>query len=236
MSVILQEGVFKKVTLVAYAAAKKITASHEIARYLRATKHKKLNVGAQTNQIAGWLNADILPFPGVIYMDATKIWPFPDNTFEAILCEHMIDRIPKADAELLLDEAFRVMAPGMPIRLVTPNMLSFARIALNPGCEESATYLQFLRKRQPDATAYDAVNMIYYGHGHMHVYAPDELAAMLRRSGFTEVKETRAGTPGDPVFEKAEGHAQLLGEEANAVEAFAMEARKPSARPRPINS
>jgi hypothetical protein len=69
--------------------------------------------------------------------------------------------------------------------------------------------------------------MIYYGHGHMHVYAPEELATMLRQCGFVEIKETRAGDPGDPVFENVEGHPRLIGAEANAVEAFAMEAHKP---------
>jgi predicted SAM-dependent methyltransferase len=217
----------KAAALSTLSATGRVTASREIAKYLRETTNKKINVGAQTNRIPGWLNVDVLTFPGVTFMDATKRWPFPNNTFEALLCEHMIEHVSKAKGELLLREAFRTIAPAAPIRLITPNMLSFARIALDPGGPDAEIYLRFLRHRHPNVSAYDAVNMIYYGYGHKHVYSPDELAGMMRQCGFVGVKETQPGRPIDPVFENVEGHPHILGVEANAVEAFALEGRKP---------
>ena len=217
----------KGAALSTLTAVGRATAGREIARYLRETRNKKINVGAQTNRISGWLNVDVLTFPGVTFMDATKRWPLPDNTFEALLCEHMIEHVSKAKGEVLLREAFRTMAPGAAIRLVTPNMLSFARIALDPDCADAETYLRFLRYRHPNVTAYEAVNMIYYGYGHKHIYSPDELAGMMSQCGFVEIKETQPGSPIDPVFENAEGHPRLVGVEPNAIEAFAMEAQKP---------
>lgn len=220
-------GALKGAALSTLAAIGRATSKHEIAKYLKETKNKKLNVGAQTNRIPGWLNVDVLPFPGVTYMDATKRWPVPDNSFEALLCEHMIEHISKLKGEVCLSEAFRTVAPGGAIRLITPNMQSFARIALDPGCPDAEIYLRFLRQRHPNITAYDAVNMIYYGYGHKHIYSPGELAEMVRRCGFVGIKETRPGTPIDPVFHNVEGHPHLVGVEANAIEAFALEARKP---------
>jgi hypothetical protein len=225
----VMKGAFKGAALSTLSAIGRVTANHEISRYLKSTAHKKINVGAQTNRISGWLNVDVLPFPGVTYMDATKRWPIPDDSFETLLCEHMIEHVTKTKGEFLLGEAFRILAPGGTIRLITPNMQSFARMALDPGCPAAELYLRFLRQRHPNITAYDAVNMIYYGYGHKHIYSPAELAEIVRRCGFVDIEETQPGVPINPVFENVEGHPRLVGVEANAIEAFALEARKPGA-------
>ena len=86
--------------------------------------------------------------------------------------------------------------------------------------------MNFVRKRNPGASVSDAVNMIYYGYGHRHIYTPDELAEILVSIGFSGVTETKPGVSNDPTFQGIEGHPKLLGLEENAVEAFALDARK----------
>lgn len=219
----------KKLALYCLQAVKRLSAGREIARYLGTTEDRKLNIGAQTNVLPGWLNVDLLPFPGVTYMDATKRWPLPDGAFDILLCEHMIEHVPKHAAQFVLAEAWRVAAPGARIRVVTPDMTSFARLALDPGTPGAAAYVDIIRARHPGVSHCDIVNMIYYGYGHRYIFSPAELTAMMGRAGFTDIRETRASYPVDPAFRGAEGHPRLLGAEQNAFEAFALEASKAAA-------
>jgi len=216
----------KSLVLYPFAAMKRLVARREINAYLKNTSSPKLNIGAQTNIIPGWLNVDLFPFPGATYADATRPWPFPDNTFDLLLCEHMIEHVSKADGQFLLNEAHRVAKPGARVRVVTPDMLSFARMAIDQKTPEAAPYIDVIQKRHPGVTPHDIVNMIYYGYGHRYIYSASELAGMVREAGFVDIKETRAGFPIDSAFKGAEGHPKLLGLEANAFEAFGLEATK----------
>ena len=120
----------KNVALFALGAAKKLSSRRDIARYLKGSRNPKINIGSQTNYIDGWLNVDLFPFPRHVYMDVSKPWPVPDNVMTAALCEHMIEHVPKDAGRNVLTEAFRTMAPGAKIRVVTPNQVSFARMSL----------------------------------------------------------------------------------------------------------
>lgn len=219
-------GLRKSLLLYPFSALKRLTARREINNYLKNTTPRKLNIGAQTNILPGWLNIDLFPFPGATYADATKPWPFPDNSFDLLLCEHMIEHVSKDDGQFVLNEAYRVASKGARIRLVTPDMLSFARLALDQKTPEAAVYIDVIQKRHPGVTPHDIVNMIYYGYGHRYIYSPTELADMVGRAGFVDIKESRGGYPIDGAFKGAEGHPKLLGLEANAFEAFALEATK----------
>jgi predicted SAM-dependent methyltransferase len=216
----------KNVGLFAIGVAKKLSSRRDIANYLQRNRSPKINIGSQTNYIDGWLNVDIFPFPGHVYMDVSKPWPIPDTVMTAALCEHMIEHVPKDAGRNVLTEAFRTMAPGAKLRVVTPNQVAFAKMTLDSKCREATVYMNFVRQRHPDASVSDAVNMIYHEYGHRHIYTPDELAEMLISVGFSEVVEAKPGVSNDPLFQGVEGHPKLLGFEENAVEAFALDAVK----------
>ncbi len=221
----------KQLVLHALQTMKRLSARRDIRGYLKRAAYKKLNIGAQSNVLAGWLNVDLFPFPRAVYMDATRRWPLPDDTFKALLCEHMIEHVSKPEAQFVLDEAYRVAARGAVVRVVTPDIKSFARLALDQDAPGAATYAEFVRSRHSGVSQCDIVNMIFYGYGHRYIYSPEELAEMMRKAGFVDVEESRGSYPLDPVFNDAEGHPRLLGPEQNAFEAFALEARKSGALP-----
>ena len=199
---------------------------HRIKKTIKQGK-QHLNLGCQTNIIADWVNVDIMPFPGAIYMDATKPWPIAAGTLDAILCEHMIEHVPKDAAKFVLREAAKSLRPGCPIRIVTPSLNSFAEMALSPSSERAETYRAFYRSRNPgDASICDVVNSIFYEYGHRYIFSAEELRIMLLEVGFKDVVESRPGTAIASVFADKEGHPALLGEEVNAIEAFALEATK----------
>jgi predicted SAM-dependent methyltransferase len=188
----------------------------------------KLQLGCGTNLLPGWLNTDSAPLPGADYLDFTKPFPFSDGVFRAVFCEHTIEHISKAEAANLIAETRRVLRPGGAFRIVTPSLESFCRMALQAGSAETQKYLAFVRRftNDPNAVVSDVVNLIFYGHGHRHIYMVDELGSILQNAGFVNLRAMQAGTYGDPVFQGVDGHGRVVGEDINALEAFAIEAIK----------
>ncbi len=222
-------ALLKKIVLGSLSNAKKLGSGARISGSIKRSGKKYLNLGCQTNFIPGWLNVDVLTFPGAEYMDATRRWPIPDGALELILCEHMIEHVPKEAGWTAIQEAYRTLEPGGVLRMVTPNVDAFARMCLDPDNAEARIYLPFARSRTSEGTsAVDVINGIFYGYGHRYIYSPGEMRKILEQAGFVNIVDTRAGVPADQRFADKEGHPKLVGLDVNATEAFAIEATKPA--------
>lgn len=188
----------------------------------------KLHLGCGTNLLPGWINTDATPSPTADFLDCTKKLPFADNSLAAVFCEHLLEHMEKSQARFVLQETFRVLRPRGLFRIVTPSMENFARLALEPQSATAQRYVEFFRSfsRNPQADLSDAINLTFYGHGHRHIYIAEELAAMLRQAGFQTMHAMKAGSYKDAVFNGVDGHGKLIGEDINAIEAFAIEAQK----------
>jgi hypothetical protein len=111
---------------------------------------------------------------------------------------------------------------------VIPSIENFCRTALEPQSPAAQKYLSFHRRYtgDPRASIADAVNRIFYGHGHRHIYAADELASMLQQAGFADVRVMAAGTFAHQIFNGVDGHGRVIGDDITAIEAMAVEAAK----------
>jgi SAM-dependent methyltransferase len=213
----------------AYSRYKSLISPLEIARYIRTATHPKINIGCGKNILSGWLNVDLYPTFGAVRMNVLRKWPFKDNTLNACFCEHMIEHVPKRAAEFLLREAFRTLKPGSTLRVVTPDLSFFANLALEKAGTDGITYIKELERFSgcADRSACDAVNEIFYNHGHSYIYTVTELSKLLTRIGFSITAVTRGGHWLDPAFDSVDGHVRVLGQAMNEIEAFAVEACKP---------
>lgn len=189
----------------------------------------KLQLGCGTNLLPGWVNTDSAPAPNADFLDFTQPFPFVENSFTAAFCEHTIEHIEKPQAARMIGQVFRVLRPGGMFRIVTPSLENFCRLALEPNSPTAQKYLAFFRRyvNNPNADIADAMNLIFYGHGHRHIYMVQELGGMLMQAGFTNVRVMPAGSYGFPIFNGVDGHGKVIGAEINAIEAMAMEAAKP---------
>jgi predicted SAM-dependent methyltransferase len=210
-----------------FVPGKRVVSQSEIERYLRRTDARKINVGAGGNRAQGWLNLDLDPAPGITYMDASQRWPFEDRSLDAILCEHMIEHVPKELARYMFREMRRTLKPRHWVRVVTPDLNWFAQRILAASSRAEDGYLQFLNSflKRDRTTWCDAVNLCFYEHGHRYIWSTEELQAELRAAGFQDSVVTRAAQPEQTVFADVEGHPRLIGEVNDALEAFAIEAR-----------
>jgi SAM-dependent methyltransferase len=111
---------------------------------------------------------------GIRYCDATRLIPWPDASVEAIYSSHMIEHLDRADADLFLREARRVLQPGGVIRLSTPGLKQLAAAYASDGdCDRDA----FTGPRH-----------------HLWLYDEASLCALLARNGFRNATALTPGT------------------------------------------
>jgi len=104
------------------------------------------------------------PSPEIQRIDITAI-PYPDDSFDAIICCHVLEHIP--DDDKALAELFRVLKPGGWAVLQTP-------------------YFRILQNTFSDpAISTDELRTLYYGQNdHVRIYGRD-LFAKMEQAGFT---------------------------------------------------
>lgn len=84
-------------------------------------KGKRMNVGCGKYPVLGWLNADIHHTADVMF-DIRARWPVPDGHLTAVRLEHVLEHVEyPIEALRVLEEAYRVLAPGGWVRVGVPD-------------------------------------------------------------------------------------------------------------------
>lgn len=151
-----------------------------IERYLGSHEVRKLELGTGQLAIEGWLNTDINPRfrragPPVLFLDATRPFPFPDSTFDYIASEHVIEHVPYDDARFMLGECARVLRSGGRIRIATPDLaqlLSLYRDQEDLSAEQTAHLRWMANDVLHDASRATAVFDLEYRHAGMGSSVP----------------------------------------------------------------
>lgn len=90
---------------------------------------KLLNIGCGSTSHPGWTNVDIVPSGSeVLVHNIRKGLPFKDDTFDAVYHSHVLEHIPRAEAEKFVKEAVRVLKPGGIMRVVVPDLEAIVRL------------------------------------------------------------------------------------------------------------
>lgn len=101
----------------AYADASDMSKPQSIADYLASDGPKNLQLGCGMNQLHGWLNTDVEPDYGVTFLDVTQPILAPDNSFDFIFAEHLIENFDSEKLKSVLVECYRILKPGGTLRL-----------------------------------------------------------------------------------------------------------------------
>jgi len=208
-----------------------------IARYLGGTAPgaRGLTLGAGHHPPAGWLATDLDPrvAPGVIFLDATCAFPFPDGTFDRIHSEHMIEHVPLPAGRALLAEARRVLRPGGRLRLATPDLARLAALVATPGGDAAgAAYMRWIAATFPadgvEPRGVDVLNHAMRAWGHVFLYDEPTLRDELARAGFVDIVRLALNESDDPALRGLETHAQTVGGVEHVTwETMVLEARRP---------
>ena len=148
----------------------------------------KLYVGCNTLRFDGWINIDIESSvrPDLVH-DATKTFPYTDNSVDFIHNEHFIEHISAEDGVAFFREAYRMLKPGGVIRTATFDMDVFLHHH-QPGStdwKEAAHWdrvgLGFIQTRM------ESLNIAMRWGGHQYVYNLEELTRRLKEAGFINI-------------------------------------------------
>jgi predicted SAM-dependent methyltransferase len=164
----------------------------QIDQYLNEHPTRKLHLGCADNCLEGWLNSDRLPpSKQVIYIDATRTMPFPDDTFDYVYSEHMIEHVPYPGGRHMLEECHRILKPGGKVRISTPDLAFVIGLYQNAKSELQERYIKWstetLDNQAPLCSDTFVINNFVRSWGHSFIYDEKVLRYTLERAGFKDV-------------------------------------------------
>lgn len=162
-----------------------------VRQYLEANQVRGLHIGCGGNHLDRWLNTELCPRGDEIFLDATRPFPLPAQSFNYVYSEHMIEHIPYSGAERMLRECHRVLRPGGVIRLVTPD-LAFLRTLLEPPySQQLQDYIAYSRAEHkvegPAGSGVHVFNHFMRAWGHQFIYDQVSMFTLLADTGFINI-------------------------------------------------
>ena len=175
---------------------------------------RKLHIGAGDGVLPGWLNTDIEPeVDGVVFLDATKPFPFDRNSFDYVFSEHMIEHISRSEASMMLRECQRVLRPGGTIRIATPDLEILAGLYAGKDGDKHHYVKWVTQKLTNGAKDYQpgfVINHAFYSWGHQFLYDGELLARDMEKAGFTSIRRCPMGVSEDEHLRGIESHGRLI--------------------------
>lgn len=160
--------------------------------YLSGPRPHKLHIGCGFNVIHGWLNSDYKPAaPTLLHLDATRVFPFSEGTFDFIFSEHMIEHVPYLAGCHMLRECFRVLRPGGKIRISTPDLKFLIELYTNDKLPLQSAYIKWAKEAfvpwATDVTDTFVINNFFRDWGHCFIYDEKTLRKSMQDAGFQSV-------------------------------------------------
>jgi len=153
-----------------------------------------LNLGSGPRGLddSHWVNVDGFRDKNVHYLlDFGRPFPFPDQSFDGVFCEHVMEHFSLQDGERIARDVHRVLRSGGCFRIVVPDVELLLRRYF-----ESPQEL-VVRRGNGAETPMEIVNL-YFRQRYEHQFAYDWLTMekMLLRAGFGSVHRVAFGKSG----------------------------------------
>jgi predicted SAM-dependent methyltransferase len=157
-----------------------------------------INIGAGPTGRPGWVNLDGFSAKGVNCLyDVRKRLPFPDASVKGIYSEHFLEHLDYLEeVPAFLAECHRVLQHDGVIRIIVPDAGKYLAAYVRGGWQELAT----LRPLGPGNKDYyfnftyntpmELINVVFrQAQEHKFAYDYETLDFLLKRHGFTEVRQ-----------------------------------------------
>jgi predicted SAM-dependent methyltransferase len=182
----------------ARVAADGIFRRRELQRLRRTLRRHRgrpvlLSIGSGRTVPPGWIGIDRKRGSEVFSFDLNYTIPFDRESVDGVLCEHILEHFPLDDLPNMLRDYHRVMKPGAPIRLVSPDAFLVADLINNNQSERTRRQIEFdadvHRWDDSRMLRWKVINRLTYQFGQHQSLLTEELATdLLEHSGFSGVK------------------------------------------------
>lgn len=206
--------------------------------YLQTASPKGLNIGCGPNLQPGWLNTDLHPEKGAMFLNAALPFPFADNTFDYVYSEHLLEHLPYAAGKNMLRECWRVLKPGGTLRMSVPTIDFLMDLYKEPNSERTQRYVAWsLQHYAPDMyedfqTEHGTlpvslvINNFMHFWDHQMIYDEQTLTQVLHLAGFTKIEKFENGQSRNDFLTNLERHGEVIPQWANEMETIVVEAYK----------
>ena len=158
-----------------------------IQTYLTAHDVVKIGIGAGGSRREGWLSTDYdPPARDIVFLDATKPFPFADASVDYFVAEHMIEHIPLADGLFMLKECLRTLKPGGALRVATPDITRYRAFLNGAVSGEEGQYIRWSNEtfggpleKSFANSGIVAFNRVVRAWGHQFLYDPATLMELF---------------------------------------------------------
>ncbi len=177
--------------------ATKAKASARAAEWkARGYKGAKLDIcgGRYPYKPGEFLNVDIVDFPAVdLVFDLRQTFPLPSGVIAEIISIGTLEHCRKPQVEHILRECFRIMQPGAPIRICTPDIELIAEGVLRGDGSEVLNQYLFGRFKSEETSDLDV---------HRSMYRASEMIELLHSIGFVNGRRLTVGPdiPHNPLY------------------------------------
>ena len=185
-----------------------------VEHYLDQQKTRKLHIGCGNHIIDGWLNSDL--FSGskhVVRFNATKTYPFDDETFDYVFSEHLIEHFSYAQGQHMLEECFRVLKDGGKIRIATPDLSFLISLYQSEKSELQKKYIRWITETFIDSAPYCedtfVINNVVRDWGHTFIYDEKVLRFSLEKAGFKEITKCDLNESEDEILRNLENEKRM---------------------------
>lgn len=205
-----------------------MTSRKQIREYLESHASKKLHIGASSEVLDGWLNTDIAPERGIVYLDCLRPFPFENDTLDFVFCEHFIEHFTRESGLVCMREVFRCLKPGGVLRVTTPDLTKFIGL-FSPALDTTqARYIEEFRvlSELDRLTPCRLLNIMMHGFQHQYLYTEKELIQHLSEAGFSQFQAAELGESHHAALRNIERHRFHSGDETARFETMFVEATK----------
>ncbi|HEV7138498.1 MAG TPA: methyltransferase domain-containing protein [Steroidobacteraceae bacterium] len=212
---------------------KRLRQGLDISMYLRTNRVRCLQIGAGPTSMPGWLRTDLSPIlKGAVYLDASKRFPIPDESFDFIQSEHMIEHVPFVTGVAMIRECHRILKPGGRVRIATPDLARlvglYGRENVGAAWRSIESIALGVYKNSECAKPIFAINSAMHDWGHQFLYDEETLRAALLAAGFVNVQRFHCNESPTERLRGVERHIGVSGDdEVNDFESLVLEAERP---------
>ena len=208
--------------------------SRIVKRYLSSANPRKLHLGCGPHPLNGWLNTDLFCRHGVVYVDVTGRFPFPDEVFDYVYSEHTIEHLPYLGGLNMLLESFRVLKPRGKVRFATPDFAFLKGLHNSEKSDLQKAYLSWslenwVKSGPVPHPEMFVINNFVRSWGHQFIYDEATLTDAIRQAGFTGIQRCALNASEDAALSSLENESRMPAGFLK-LESLVLEAAKPSAR------